>query len=375
MIISCEASSTFQATSFQNEHFVRGFLNFSLQLVSKTSISCEASSTLQANKLPKGAFRARLPQLFNRRSFQNEHFVRGFLNFSIKELPKSCACHAKPENDLSPWKFEASKRAFRARLPSNSTLSTWKSTISCSKSMTFAKLPPLFKTLTKCCACHDIWKSVTFARPCQCDLWKQHLRHITKCCPCHDIAKGHITKCCACHAKTTRLHCVASKVLCLSRKTRKWSHILWLGSAKTSISCETCSTFHTLKVRIGSQCECTAQWQRINDATTTTRRRDDDETTTRRRRDDDETTTRRRRDSKTTRTQLQPQTPTINGNPSLRIREKGVEGFYHGSTTENHFIWDIHLAKIPINCTNRLNLRSVAKMPYPRMPPKRWHAV
>ena len=93
--ISCEASATFQGTSFQNEHFVRGFLNFS------------------RNKLPKRAFRARLPQLFKRQasktsisceasatfqgtSFQNEHFVRGFLNFSRNKLPK---------------------RAFRARLP------------------------------------------------------------------------------------------------------------------------------------------------------------------------------------------------------------------------------------------------------------------
>ena len=99
--ISCEASSTFQRTSFQNEYFVRDFRNFS------------------SDKLPKRAFRARLPQLFKEQasktsisceasstfqgtSFQNEHFVRGFLNFSIKELPKSCACHAKRENDLSP---------------------------------------------------------------------------------------------------------------------------------------------------------------------------------------------------------------------------------------------------------------------------------
>ena len=128
--ISCEASATFQATSFQNEHFVRGFRNFS------------------SDKLPKRAFRAMLPQLFKQQasktsvsceasatfqatSFQNEHFVRDFLNFSSKELPKSCACHAKRENDLSPWKFEASKRAFRAILPSNFTLSTRKSTILC----------------------------------------------------------------------------------------------------------------------------------------------------------------------------------------------------------------------------------------------------
>ena len=86
--------------SFQNEHFVRGFRNFS------------------SNKLPKRAFRARLPQLFKQQasktsisceasatfqatSFQNEHFVRGFRNFSMKKLPKRCACHAKRENDLS----------------------------------------------------------------------------------------------------------------------------------------------------------------------------------------------------------------------------------------------------------------------------------
>ena len=48
--ISCEASSTFQGTSFQNKHFVRGFRNFS------------------RNKLPKRAFRARLPQLFKRQA-------------------------------------------------------------------------------------------------------------------------------------------------------------------------------------------------------------------------------------------------------------------------------------------------------------------
>ena len=96
----------FTTTCFQNDHFVRGFFNFS------------------RNKLPKRAFRARLPQLLKQRSFQNEHFVRGFLNFSSKELPKSCACHAKRENDFHLGKFEAPKRAFRARLPSNSTRST-----------------------------------------------------------------------------------------------------------------------------------------------------------------------------------------------------------------------------------------------------------
>ena len=314
--VSCEASATLQATSFQNERFVRGFRNFS------------------SNKLPKRAFRARLPQLFKRQasktsvsceasatfqatSFQNERFVRGFRKFSSNKLPKRAFRARLPQL----FKEEASKvlrlpRKTR-KWPLTLKVCSAKTSISCetsfkfhtfkwksddfvrvfliksflqsSKSMTFAKLPPLFKTLTKYCACHDIWSNVTFARPCHCDLWKQLLRHVPKCCACHDIAKGRITKCCACHEKTTRLHWHASKVLRLSRKTRKWPHILWLGGAKTSISCETSSTFHTLKVRIVSQCECTAQWQRINDATTTRRRRDNDEATTRRRRGDDET--------------------------------------------------------------------------------------
>ena len=80
--------------------------------------------------------------------------------------------------------------------------------------------------------------------------------------------------------KTSRLHRHTAKVLRLSRKTRKRPHILWLGNAKTSISCETSSTFHTLKVRIVSQCECTAQWQWINELATTTRRRHDDDSKT-----------------------------------------------------------------------------------------------
>ena len=78
--VSCEASSKFHRTSFQNKRFVRGFLEIS------------------QNKLPKRAFRARLPPNFIQQCFQNEHFARGFLEISQNKLPK---------------------RAFRARLPPN----------------------------------------------------------------------------------------------------------------------------------------------------------------------------------------------------------------------------------------------------------------
>ena len=87
-------------------------------------------------------------------------------------------------------------------------------------------------------------------------------------------------------------------------------------------------SFHTLKDRMVSQCECTAQWQRINELATTTRRRHDDDTTTRRRRGDDDT-------RNATRTQVQPQTPTINGNPSLRIREKHLKSQNVSKRTSN----------------------------------------
>ena len=101
--------------SFQNEHFVRGFRNFS------------------RNKLPKRAFRAMPPTIFrekaskrivsceasskfHRRSFQNERFVRCFLQNSRNKLPK---------------------RAFRAMLPTILTEKASKMIISCEASSKF----------------------------------------------------------------------------------------------------------------------------------------------------------------------------------------------------------------------------------------------
>ena len=194
--ISCEASSTFQGTSFQNDHFVRGFLNFWSNEASKTIISCEASSTFQA-----WSFQSLAPATQNAK-------MTSHLFWSAKT---SISCETSFKFHTFNLKIDDFVRVFLVK----SFLQSW-------KSMTFAKLPPVFMTRTKCCACHDICKVATFARPCHCDLRKQHLRHVTKCCACHDIAKGHLTKCCACHEKTTRLHWHTAKVLRLSRKTRKW---------------------------------------------------------------------------------------------------------------------------------------------------------
>ena len=77
-IVSCEASSKFHRRSFQNERFVRGFLQNSQNHASKTSVSHDASDN------------------FARKSFQNDRIVRGFFQISQNKLPK---------------------RAFRAMLP------------------------------------------------------------------------------------------------------------------------------------------------------------------------------------------------------------------------------------------------------------------
>ena len=76
--VSRDASDNSHRRSFQNERFVRGFLQISQNHASKTSVSHDASDN------------------FARKSFQNDRFVRGFFQISQNKLPK---------------------RAFRAMLP------------------------------------------------------------------------------------------------------------------------------------------------------------------------------------------------------------------------------------------------------------------
>ena len=107
--ISCEASATFQAASFQNEHFVRCFRNFSSnklpkrafrarlpqlfkQQASKTSISCETSLTFQARSfqsLAPATQNAKMTSHLESLKRQNEHFVRDFLQISHFATRKS----------------------------------------------------------------------------------------------------------------------------------------------------------------------------------------------------------------------------------------------------------------------------------------------
>ena len=118
-------------------------------------------------------------------------------------------------------------------------------------------------------------------------------------------------KCETAHCKVLRLPqkkrhaCIdtlASKVLRLPRKTKMTSHLVTLKRQNEHFVRDFLH-FSYLKEMIVSHSARTAHRREIK-GSTRTRRGDDDDTTN------------------TTRTQVQPQTPTINGNRSLRIREK-----------------------------------------------------
>ena len=113
MIVSCEASSKFQRTSFQNERSARCLRQFSQKKLpkgsfrarlppnfteeaSKTSVSREASSKFHRTVLPKRTFRAMLPTI---------------LTEQASKMIISCEASSKFHRTVLP------KRAFRAMLP------------------------------------------------------------------------------------------------------------------------------------------------------------------------------------------------------------------------------------------------------------------
>ena len=111
--ISCDASSNFHRTRFQNERFARCFRQFSQK------------------KLPKGSFRARIPPNFTEEASKTSVFVRGFLQISQNHASKTSVSHDASDNfarksfqndrfvrgffQISQNKLP--KRAFRAMLP------------------------------------------------------------------------------------------------------------------------------------------------------------------------------------------------------------------------------------------------------------------
>ena len=67
MIVSCEASSKFHKTRFQNERLARGFLETSQNKLPKRAF-CAMLPTISQKKLPKGSFRAMLPTIFTEKT-------------------------------------------------------------------------------------------------------------------------------------------------------------------------------------------------------------------------------------------------------------------------------------------------------------------
>ena len=95
MIVSCEASSKFHRTRFQNECFARCFQQFSQKKLAKWLFRARLPPNF-IEKLPKWSFRTRLPANFIEQSFQNDRFLRGFLEISQNKIPKRVFCAMLP---------------------------------------------------------------------------------------------------------------------------------------------------------------------------------------------------------------------------------------------------------------------------------------
>ena len=124
-IVSCEASSKFRRTSFQNDRFVRGFLQISqnklpkraframlptilTEKASKMIVSCEASSKFHRTVLPKRAFRAMLPTIFT----QNLRFATVSTHRFLREgsSAKSKMCLALQRRAFPNFKMYVSQQ-------------------------------------------------------------------------------------------------------------------------------------------------------------------------------------------------------------------------------------------------------------------------
>ena len=131
--ISCDASSNFHRTRFQNERFARCFQQFSQKKLpkgsfrarlppnfteeaSKTSVSCEASFKFHRTMLPKRAFRAMLPTVFKK---------------TTSKMIVSCEASFKFHRTMLP------KRAFRTMLLTIFTEQASKMIVSCEASSKF----------------------------------------------------------------------------------------------------------------------------------------------------------------------------------------------------------------------------------------------
>ena len=120
---------------------MRGFLNFSQELASKTNISCEASSTFQARSfqsLAPATQNAKMTSHLESLKRQNEHFVRDFL-----QIPH----------------FQLENRRFRANFSYKAIFTELKKYDFCEASATFEdthEMRRLPRYLKECHACASL---------------------------------------------------------------------------------------------------------------------------------------------------------------------------------------------------------------------------
>ena len=123
--VSRDASDHFHRKSFQNDRFVRGFLEISQHKLpkrsfrarllrnfteqsSKTSVSCEASSRFHRTKLPKRRFRTMLPTI----SIENLRFATVSCHRPTESYERVHPAKAKCASRYNGVPFHISKSTF-----------------------------------------------------------------------------------------------------------------------------------------------------------------------------------------------------------------------------------------------------------------------
>ena len=112
-------------TNLQKYYFLRGFRKFSRQ--SPNAAPATTFATVSCSRSPANAIHEKSTFNTSQNAARATQMQNATLQSAAPATPKwhadidtplkSCACHAKHENDLPSGDFEASKRAFRARLP------------------------------------------------------------------------------------------------------------------------------------------------------------------------------------------------------------------------------------------------------------------
>ena len=119
--VSHDASGNFHRKSFQNDRFVRCFLEIS------------------QNKLPKRSFRARLPPIFREQASKTSVSHDASDNFHRKSFQNNFQNNRFVRGEASSKFFQTKlpKRTFRARLPRNFKEQASKTNVSCEASSKF----------------------------------------------------------------------------------------------------------------------------------------------------------------------------------------------------------------------------------------------